>query len=567
MKIPPKILLKARSRLKRCKEVYKKRGIKDHLDEIVSGRNVSESIPPVLPEAEMQVMPNLGCLNGTYINDIVSVNVNWPLGPISSERLFSQLDGQSDTQSFQQILNDFQYGSTNIDGTFAVNSNIPDGTPYIPFNVDELPRTISTGSGGSSPNASTTNLLYNRRGVNSPQPISNLINPNIPFIDNFNANFFENILPNFFREEFQSNPPSITNSVSSIISNRGTPFQSTVLLNSNMDVYSPPMVANGYTNVALSQEGLLWTLWPLSRPDNLSTSNQSPTYFNSFNFGTAFSSTYPIGQMAFFMSNRLNGCTPLGGIRPTGVATQQNVDNVNTLSSPILIAGGIDIAALEYLLRNEPNFSDIFPPPTSSPNTTKSSGITSDVDLLPGVETLNSALLVSTKQLVALVVIKVTEQIARVFNPAAGTSSNNRFIYLGYDGWSVVRTTANPVAPMSAQTYLSPQTVTGTLGSTNVLCDPERGNPNRDNTEPSLLPRCPVFPPRNTLTRGERSSEPIRDTGYRSTGQTQPLNHQVIFPPNFPQSIMFRNLQRTAPIGTIDGLFSGGVFATQSSKQ
>ena len=109
-----------------------------------------------------------------------------------------------------------------------------------------------------------------------------------------------------------------------------------------------------------------------------------------------------------------------------------------------------------------------------------------------------------------MLVIKVTEQIARIPNPAAGIAGGNKFIYVGYDGWSVVRTTMNPISPLAAQTYVTPQSVTGSV-----------------------------------------------------VGE----NYQVIFPPNFPQAILYKNIQRTTPTNTEDGLFSGTPFATSTTRK
>ena len=67
----------------------------------------------------------------------------------------------------------------------------------------------------------------------------------------------------------------------------------------------------------------------------------------------------------------------------------------------------------------------------------------------------------------------------------------------------------NPVGPMSAQTYVTPQSVTGS-----ILGD----------------------------------------------------NYQVIFPPNFTQNIFYKNIARTAPNSTVDGLFMGTPFVNSTAK-
>merc|ERR1711904_281393 len=126
----------------------------------------------------------------------------------------------------------------------------------------------------------------------------------------------------------------------------------------------------GYGNIVLSQEGVLWTLWPLTKATQGDTGQMTGTYFDDFIFGTAKASRYPIGQMGFFTNN-----------------------------------------------------------------------------ILPGGEGLNQALLITTEQEVAIVCVKVAEEIARIFNPAAGIAASERYIYVGYDAWAVFVTTANPMGP------------------------------------------------------------------------------------------------------------------------
>ena len=50
------------------------------------------------------------------------------------------------------------------------------------------------------------------------------------------------------------------------------------------------------------------------------------------------------------------------------------------------------------------------------------------------------------------------------------------------------------------------------------------------------------------------------------TGSVVGNNYQIVFPPNFPQSIFYKNIARTAPPSTIDGLFMGAPLATVNSK-
>ena len=90
---------------------------------------------------------------------------------------------------------------------------------------------------------------------------------------------------------------------------------------------------------------------------------------------------------------------------------------------------------------------------------------TTSPNIAPGSQDLDATLItiVSRIQQTALVVVKVAEEVARVINPIAGIGSQQRFIYLGYDAWSVLLTTMNPIGPMSATTYISPQTTTGSI--------------------------------------------------------------------------------------------------------
>jgi hypothetical protein len=247
-----------------------------------------------------------------------------------------------------------------------------------------------------------------------------------------------------------------------------TPFQNPVYLSSDVSVYNLSAVAAGYSQVSLSQEGLLWTLWPLTRhpSPNDTTPEVASTYFEEFAFGTAKASRYPIGQLGFFMNNLIQGCTPFTAVNP------------NSGWSPGTSGG-------------QPGLN-----PYSA-------------SLLPGVEGLNRALLTTTEQQASIFCIKVTEQVARIFNTSSGVSAGDRYIYVGYDGWSVIRTTANPVAPMASQTYITPQSVTGS-------------------------------------TVGD--------------------NYQIVFPPNFSETIYFKNAIRTVPNETQAGLFTGTAFTSSGFR-
>jgi hypothetical protein len=249
-----------------------------------------------------------------------------------------------------------------------------------------------------------------------------------------------------------------------LTSGSATPFQAAVYLSSDVQLYNIAATAAGYGNIVLSQEGVLWTLWPLTKATQGDTGQMTGTYFDDFIFGTAKASRYPIGQMGFFTNNILQGCTPFGAV------------NTNSGWSPGTgVAGAVGQTGLNPY----------------SPG------------ILPGIEGLNQALLITTEQEVAIVCVKVAEEIARIFNPAAGIAASERYIYVGYDAWAVFVTTANPMGPMAAQTYITPQTVTGSVV----------GN-----------------------------------------------NYQVVLPPNFPTTVYYKNQRRVVPVDTDVGLFAGTAF-------
>ena len=94
--------------------------------------------------------------------------------------------------------------------------------------------------------------------------------------------------------------------------------------------------------------------------------------------------------------------------------------------------------------------------------------------MFQGVQGFEESLTYNTGQQVAITVIKVSEQVARIFNPNAGVGADNRYIYVGYDGWALILTTTNPVGPMMAQTYITPQSRTGSVveNNYNVILPP-----------------------------------------------------------------------------------------------
>lgn len=223
-------------------------------------------------------------------------------------------------------------------------------------------------------------------------------------------------------------------------------------------------ISNGYSSIGLAQEGLLWTLWPLAKPKYKGGSeipDQDP-YFNGFRFGTAKTSQYQIGQLGYFYNNLNMGCIPIASSTANASLVFPNIRGIEQ--------NGLEILLLSIL--------------SATHNT-------------PGVQGFNETLTISTAQLLSLLVVKVCEEVARIPNPVAGASSDERFFYVGYDGWAVIRTSNSPIGPMAAQTYVTPQSITGSVVSENF---------------------------------------------------------QVIIPPNFPSTVYYKNTDIRPPVATQDGL-------------
>ena len=256
-----------------------------------------------------------------------------------------------------------------------------------------------------------------------------------------------------------------------------TPFQAPHKVGLNSETMNLAASANYYSAVNLSQEGMLWTLWPLAKPKKNTThggSHVKTTYFNNLKFGTAMNSNYRIGQLGYFYNNINEGCIPMGS----------DLSLVTVQSRPVIdiqLAGQIGI---------------------NSQVSTNAKQSTQQIN--PGVQGFYRSLLISTDQLLSVLVVKVSEEIARVPNPASGEMGQDRFIYVGYDGWAVVRTSANPVGPMMAQTYVTPQTVTGNLNAKD--------------------------------------------------------NYQVIIPPNFISTVYYKNRERNVPTDTRSGISNPGLY-------
>lgn len=274
-------------------------------------------------------------------------------------------------------------------------------------------------------------------------------NVNITDIVPINVNFPSNQTP--LNLNAGTNGPS-TNNIEGLPNRldgvqNASPFQASVYLNGSVDIYNIAATANGYGSITLSNEGVIWTLWPLVGKKKDGTIGT--TYFDDFTFGTATSSRYVLGQLGFFQNNRIIGCTIMTNAWLTPDETRDAIG-------------------------------------PGQPGMKKDSP-----SVLQGVQGFDLSLLNITGQQLAFVVIKVTEQVARIINPAAGVGATNQFIYVGYDGWAILRTTTTPVGPMMSQTYISPQTVTGGITRENM---------------------------------------------------------QVVIPPNFPQTIYFKNFQYVVPL-------------------
>ena len=253
---------------------------------------------------------------------------------------------------------------------------------------------------------------------------------------------------------------------SSLNDGLNTPFD-TSIQGGGTEIYNISAVASGYTSITLSSEGLLWTLWPLAKPNNYNKSDdENSLYFDAFKVGTAKNSNFKIGQIGFFYNNMIQSCVPLGGTTSqTSLYGGPFIDNNPTLERSRLGTG----------LNNA------------------------------GIQGVVETFLISTAQMIAILVVKVTEQVARIYNPAAGEMASERYIYVGYDGWSIINTSANPIGPMMAQTYISPQTVSGSIARE---------------------------------------------------------NYQNIFNPNFPTTIYYKNKKRYVPVSTISGYIVTDPFET-----
>ena len=496
-------------KLRKLKELYRN----TWREEFARQYLLSKPSDPI-PEAQIQPMTHLGCLHGSQVNDLVTASLTVPL---DYQSFLAQL-----ARASQILTQDFATPGQSSDSQSNVEISIPaDTAPLVARDIlgSEVFLTSVVDSGSATNSQAPDSLICAEDGICTQQAnqVASTVpifvqQPSQPPLDGWNNPFGEavynattgqqcgigpglvpcsqavqndpRLLP--LSEDlygFQSNAifsSGITqnlrpeeSSLNALISTGfQTPFQNNVLLNSDTTIFNTTF-SQGYSSVPLSQEGLLWTLWPLSR-DNKSTANQSDaTYFNKFTFGTAKNSSFAIGQLAFFSNSREIGCTPFGSVYPSSIDFQSGLSNdieegITQLSQ---VSDGATVGASF--------FNEV---PISVKN--QMTGRTNNLGIMPGVQNFNSTLLTTNQQMVALVVIKVTEQVARIPNPSSGVAGDNKFIYVGYDGWSVLRITSTPTNPMSAMTYVTPQSVTGSVAGDNL---------------------------------------------------------QVIFPPNFPQSLLYKN--------------------------
>lgn len=382
----------------------------------------------------------------------------------------SNVGGGSNTNIIWPHL---QIPSNLATGSSQVNAAVVNGdlslspVNWLPFYFRDLQTDSGDGSfnvvNPDNSNFTFQNVTYATSNTDTsigqplPQDVNINISDTLPIVEgpdgtrSFSTNFQE--VPNMIGPDSDG---KITN----------TPFMSSVTLNLDSSVLSVSAIASDYAVANLSQEGILWTLWPLAKPEKKTPTVAPPTYFNDFKFGTAKASNYRIGQMGYFYNNRNLGCIPMGA----------------ELASFSVQTGLLNPGTFGQFGINNVIAPDI--------NYTKQ-------QMNPGIQGFYRTLLVSTIQVVAILVVKVSEEIARVINPTCGEIGEDRFIYVGYDGWAVIRTTANPVGPMMAQTYITPQTVTGSVTKE---------------------------------------------------------NYQVVFPPNFYNEVFYKNGDRVVPIDTRGGL-------------
>ena len=332
---------------------------------------------------------------------------------------------------------------TNITNNNIVNLGCLNGNSFqdivsvsVGWPAHQIPSNYSSGATG--PNFATrTNLVNNLNQVNN----ETLMETN----------------PTISEGQPSTTSGNVTNMAEHI---RATPFQSTVYSTGLTDIYKSYYVGQGYNAVTLSQEGLLWTLWPLSKPQRIKSSLKNQRVDNLIEFATSKSSHYRIGQLGYFFNNVEMGCTIFGGQIPTNYASNHSV-GVKPIDDTYIFDDQIYLRGIN------------------------------------GVQTLAISLLITTKQMVGIVVVKVSEEIARMINPASGEMGSDRFIYVGYDAWAVINTSTNPRSPMMASTYVTPQSV---------------------------------------------------------TGQVTSENYQVIFPPNFPHNVLYKNMQRIIP--SVDPIYN-----------
>ena len=452
------------SKLKKLKKL--KKGYIDNWEPEFRARYLNPKPEDPLPQAQMETMVHLGCINGTYINDIVTTSLSEPIDFTSFALQLQTLRDiakngygimsqttELTTGQYNSIVRDLIARQIYIPGIIhpgiaSINNNAGPDNPVSASGLTcredgncgsasdlQGSRWLSTRSwpvftsqmrppptqGWDNINGRINYRLTSGNDCGDPSenpeltPCSEAVR-NVRLEDADASSQFSDLQGLF---GFQSNtivssnlgninsstqPPSSSPSGVTLADIENlvqpgwqTPFQNNVYLSSNLEIFTT-IYNEGYGSVQLSKEGLLWTLWPLTRQNKthktLRTSDT--TYFDGFVFGTAMQSQYAIGQQAYFSNNRLIGCTPMGSIYPTaGRGTANNSLNVN-ISQLDLSSSGIDSFTRQ-----------LFPIerlPHSSKNRVCSYNDTDcDIGITPGIQNFNNTLITTTQTVSSLV--------------------------------------------------------------------------------------------------------------------------------------------------------------------
>ena len=298
-----------------------------------------------LPQPQMEIMIHLGCVNGTYVNDLVTTSLTFPISVLSqfitTLRDRPGTNYPSELERWRNIIppqnNAVDVNFRNLLGSSVLLPDIINSSNDIPSSQNLFDSGIGLGyditqspgisySNQTGRTTTTTPITLNQsrnppfnaydsplgrqllasQGLNcGPVPCSQ-------YLQNLNSNFDPeiNAAPDLFgfqtntilssqAQQNLSDNSTTEDRFLNLISGYQTPFQNNVYLTSNIDLFNT-LYNEGYTSVPLSQEGLLWTLWPLTKTVNDQSGGKTGTYFNHFVFGTSVQSNYAIGQLAFF---------------------------------------------------------------------------------------------------------------------------------------------------------------------------------------------------------------------------------------------------------------------------